>query len=114
MNRSGRIVLRVKEEEKEVWVNQANKNNSSLSEWIREQCNINVNSKQTELSFDTALNKLDNENKTQNNTTEKYNRIVIIGNGYDLASGFKTTFSDFVVDLFKSAADPKKVGKDGC
>ncbi|MFT5511812.1 MAG: hypothetical protein ACI8SE_000205 [Bacteroidia bacterium] len=31
------------------------------------------------------------------------NRIVIIGNGFDLAHGLKTSFEDFLIDLYRTS-----------
>jgi len=39
------------------------------------------------------------------------NRLVLIGNGYDLAAGLKTSYEDFLVDYFKSAFLSVKKGK---
>ncbi|NOQ73782.1 MAG: hypothetical protein GQ574_17375 [Crocinitomix sp.] len=33
----------------------------------------------------------------------KYNRVILIGNGFDLSMGLKTSYSDFVLHLFKDA-----------
>lgn len=30
----------------------------------------------------------------------KYNRVVIVGNGLDLAMGLKTSYTDFLLDYF--------------
>jgi hypothetical protein len=38
------------------------------------------------------------------------NRLVLIGNGYDLAAGLKTTYENFLVDYFKSALRQIKRG----
>lgn len=33
------------------------------------------------------------------------NRLIIIGNGFDLAHGFKTSYNDFIVHLFQEAVN---------
>ena len=39
------------------------------------------------------------------------NRLVLVGNGYDLAAGLKTSYEDFLVDFFKGCLF--KAIKDG-
>jgi hypothetical protein len=39
---------------------------------------------------------------------KKENTLVIVGNGFDLAHGYKTRYSDFVESVFKSAIDQEK------
>lgn len=38
------------------------------------------------------------------NKEEPYNRLVLIGNGFDLAFGLKTKYSDFILDYLKNVA----------
>ncbi len=37
----------------------------------------------------------------QNKLKQKMNRIVIIGNGFDLAQGLKTSYEDLLLDFLK-------------